>query len=114
MANLALARLDAGQLDDALRWARRAALVEPLVAHAHRTHGKVALAMHRDDEAFEAFARALALEPSPSNHYNLGLALLALHRPAEALPHFEAGLADPQVARASADALAEAHRRLGH
>jgi Tfp pilus assembly protein PilF len=69
--------------------------------------------MHRNDEALEAFSRALALEPTPANRYNLGLALLALHRPAEALPHFEAASADPQIARSAAEALAETRRQLG-
>jgi hypothetical protein len=98
-----------GLLDDALAWARRGATAAPTSAHAHRSHGKVALAAHHDDEALAAFTSAYELEPqSLGNRYNLALALLALHRVAEAVPHLEACLADPALADRARAALAEA------
>jgi tetratricopeptide (TPR) repeat protein len=108
MSNLAL--LEQGsQPDDALGWARRGAAAAPMSAHALRTLGKLALSAH-PEEALPAFELAYRLEPSPDNRYNLGLGYLALHRAAEAIPLFEACVADGKPdARAALD---EARRRL--
>ena len=107
MENLALLELDARHLDAALRWATRAASAAPLTASVQRAHGKVALAAGRANEAFAAFGVAHQLEPQNlANRYNLGLALIALHRPGEARPHLEACLADRELHDRAADALA--------
>jgi Flp pilus assembly protein TadD len=111
MTNLALLELDAGNLTTALEWATRAAAVAPFTASAQRAHGKVALAAGRFDEALRAFTAAYGLEPqNPGNRYNLGLALLALHRPVEARPHLESCLADPALRAKAAAALAQLPR----
>ena len=111
MSNLALLELPTDPTD-ALVWARRGALADPLHAPAHRSHGKVALAAQQPAEALAAFTRAYELEPGYlGNRYNLALALIALDRGAEARPHLIACLADPQLgeaARAQLAPLAEA------
>jgi hypothetical protein len=121
MANLALLELaDAEKpgaspslLADALDWARRGAAAAPTSAHAHRTHGKVALAAQHPDEALAAFTSAYELEPQNlGNRFNLALALLALHRPGEAIPHLEACAADPELAARASAALDDARRQL--
>jgi protein O-mannosyl-transferase len=98
MSNVGLLLLERGDLPEALRWARRGAEGTPMLAHAHRSHGKVALAARELAEAFAAFERAVVLEPSPTNRYNLGLALAQLGRHGEARLQFEACLGDPEIA----------------
>jgi tetratricopeptide (TPR) repeat protein len=118
MSNLALLELADSEakpalLDDALAWARRGAAAAPTSAHAHRTHGKVALAAQHPDEALAAFTSAYELEPQNlGNRFNLALALLALHRPADAIPHLEACAAEPGLAGRAAAALDDARRQL--
>jgi hypothetical protein len=99
MSNLALLLLDdPGKRDEALEWARRGVKLRPN-AHAERTLGKVALAMHRNAEALTAFEAAYALEPlNLANRFNLGLALVELGRTADARAQFEACLGDPAIA----------------
>jgi tetratricopeptide (TPR) repeat protein len=102
MSNLALLELAAGDVDDALTWARRGAAAGPLRAQAQRTHGKVALAAHAQEEALAAFTRAYALEPAYlGNRFNLALALIALGRGAEARPHLDACASDPALGAAA-------------
>jgi hypothetical protein len=107
MADLALLEVDdPAKLADALDWARRAVRAAPTSAHAHRTHGKVALASDHPDEAYEAFLRAYALEPTNlQNRFNLGLVLIKLGRRTEAEPHLQACLADPALASRAAELL---------
>ncbi|HEV7554693.1 MAG TPA: tetratricopeptide repeat protein, partial [Kofleriaceae bacterium] len=107
MADLALLEADdPATLADALEWARRGALVAVTSAHAHRTHGKLALATGNRGEALDAFTRAYALEPaSLQNRFNLGLVLTQLGRRAEAAPHLQACLGDPALADRAAELL---------
>ncbi|HEX3480676.1 MAG TPA: hypothetical protein VHT91_36915 [Kofleriaceae bacterium] len=106
MEDLALELLDAGRIDEAQGWAARAAAAAPFSASAQRAHGKIALAAGRPAEALAAFTAAYQLQPQKlSNRYNLGLALGALGRPAEARPHLEACLADPALHDRAAAAL---------
>jgi protein O-mannosyl-transferase len=108
-ANLALLLFDDRKLDEALAWARQAASEAPLYVNAQRAHGKVALELKHFDEALAAFERAYALEPGAlANRYNLGVTLVALGRGAEARPHLEACLADPQLAPGARAALEHA------
>src|SRR5439155_22228846 len=94
--NLALLWFEDGNQLDAYALARRAAASSPRYANGHRIAGKLALALGRADDALAAFTRAYDLEPFDlANRYNLGLALRALHRDAEARPPLEACLADP-------------------
>ncbi len=109
MANLAVFLLDDGNLDDALAWARRATVASPTYVNGFRILGKVALAAGRLDEALAAFTHAYAWEPDQrANRFNLALALIALHRAAEARPHLEACATD---LRFSAPARARCSRR---
>jgi tetratricopeptide (TPR) repeat protein len=98
MTNLALALSQDGNRATALEWARRAVAASPAYAHGHQILGKIALADGRNDEALAAFQQAMAFEPSNPNRFNLALALLALHRDAEARPLLDACAADPELA----------------
>ena len=99
MMNLGLLLLQAGELTEAFDWAQRGAVALPMHAPAQRALGKVALAVGRPGLALDAFERALRYEPTnPANRFNLALALVALHRPAEARPHLEACLGAPALA----------------
>ena len=104
MASLALLLLDDGKLADARSWAERAVAAAPSYVNGQRALGKVVLAANDPARALTAFTVAYELEPhNLANRYNLALALVALHRPAEARAHLEACLADPGfVARARA------------
>ena len=98
MSNLALLLLADHELPTALAWARRSVTIAPLYPAGQRALGKIALEAQLPGEALVAFQHAYALEPrSLANRFNLGLALLALHRDADARPHLEACLADPQL-----------------
>lgn len=114
MSNLALLLLEDHQLDEALRWARAAAASRPN-AHALRTVGKVALAAQHLDEALAAFEHAYLLEPgSCANRINLGLVLLALHRPAEVAPYVEVCTGDLKLGARARATLADAQAQAGH
>jgi tetratricopeptide (TPR) repeat protein len=98
MANLALMLAEGGDTANALGWAIRATETAPLYANGWRIAGKLALATD-PAQALRSFTRAYQLEPlALANRFNLALALLALHRPADARPHLEACLVDPQLA----------------
>lgn len=98
MANLALLLLRDGRLDEALVWARLSTLTHSGYVHGHRVRGKVALAAGKSEEALAAFAYVLQIEPdSAPNRMNVAMALIELRRPAEARPHLEACVGDPQV-----------------
>jgi protein O-mannosyl-transferase len=106
MENLALLLLEAGRTDEAQGWAARAAAAAPFTASAQRAHGKIALAGGRAADALAAFTAAYRLEPQNlGNRYNLALALIALHRGAEARAHLEACLADATLHDRAAAAL---------
>jgi Tfp pilus assembly protein PilF len=109
MSNLALILEGDGKLDEAYVWAQKAVATSPIYAHAQRTLGKIALERHDDAVAITAFERALDLEPTNlANQFNLGLALLEARRGAEAISHFEACAADPQVGARCRQAIATA------
>jgi len=97
MTDLAKWLLDAGKLDDALAYARRAVDQMPAYPAGQRMRGKVALAAGHPDEALAAFERAYALERSGANQLNLGLALMALGRSAEARRYLEPLETDPEL-----------------
>jgi tetratricopeptide (TPR) repeat protein len=111
MSNVALLALEDHDMPMAIEWGQRAAAARESV-HAQQIWGKVALAAHRYDEALAAFTTAVQLQPDHlAHHYNRGLALLALHRAAEAIPELEAAEADPALADAARAALIEARAR---
>lgn len=107
MANLAQLLLERGRRDEALAWGRRASTVGPMIVHTRRSHGMVALATKHAAEALEQFSRALALEPSATNRYNVALALIELGRRDEALPLLVACSADPRIGPRARARLAE-------
>jgi tetratricopeptide (TPR) repeat protein len=98
MANLAVMLAEDGDSSGALVWARKAVATAPLYTHGYRTLGKLALAAHQPDEAYAAFARAVTLEPTCTNRYNLSLALVALERFDDARVHLQACVDDPVLA----------------
>lgn len=109
MSNYALLLLEDRRLPEALGWARRGAAEMPMYAPANRALGRVAIAGAHPEEAASAFERAYELEPgSCVNRYNLALALIELHRGAEAREHLAPCLFDQAVgvpARAALGAL---------
>jgi tetratricopeptide (TPR) repeat protein len=110
MSNLALLLEEDGKRAEALELARRAAGI-PL-AHAHRVHGKVALASGLAQEAVDAFQRAYDLEPThPQNQYNLALALIATRRANDALEYLILCAKSPQTAAPCRAELARFKRR---
>lgn len=83
---------------EALHRAREVGRVAPGYAIGQRTHGKIALGQGHAEEARVAFQRALELDPrDPTNRFNLGLALLATGRAAEAYGHFVACSNAPDI-----------------
>jgi tetratricopeptide (TPR) repeat protein len=109
MCNLALLLQDRDP-DEARAWAERGAGTEPLLAHCHRTVGKLALAAGRAADALPAFEQARALEPTPANDFNLGLALTQLGRDADAIAPLERAARDPSLARQAEALLARIRR----
>ena len=116
MSNLALLRLEDGDVPEALAWAERGAVARPRYVHAQRTLGKVALAAGPAalPEARAAFERAFELEPgSCANGVNLGLVLVAQGQPAAAIPRFAACVRDRQLGARAASELARARALAG-
>lgn len=98
MTNLALMLADSAEPAAALAWARKAVAAAPLYTNGYRILGKIALAQHLPDEAYAAFSRAVALDPTSTNRYNVALALAALGRTAEARAELELAARDPALA----------------
>jgi tetratricopeptide (TPR) repeat protein len=111
MANLALAERAAGRRDEALRWARLGAERAPRIAHNRSVRGLAALDAGLPGEALAEFRAAHDLEPGAESRINLAIALLALGRPAEAIPHLEGAAADPAYGDRARLLLDEARRR---
>ncbi|HEY6039701.1 MAG TPA: hypothetical protein VIV58_35715 [Kofleriaceae bacterium] len=107
MANLANLLATAGQLRQALLWARLATMVAPGYANGFRILGKVArLIDQHSSESRGAFARAYDLEPAnPANRYNLGIALADAGDRDRARALLESCLGDRSVARLARIAL---------
>jgi tetratricopeptide (TPR) repeat protein len=113
MGNYAQLLLEAGKREEALTWGRRAAKAGPMMVHARRSHGMAALASGHTDEALQAFNAALVLDSSPTNKYNVALAMMELGQTSTAIPLFEACLQDPRIgplARAKLAAIRAAPR----
>ncbi|MEO8704840.1 MAG: hypothetical protein ABI867_32610 [Kofleriaceae bacterium] len=108
MSNLALMLLDAGAVAEALEWAARGSVAQPMYAPGFRTYGKVALAAKALPTALLAFERAYELEPhNLANRYNLGLVLVELDRRDDARVHFHACVDDPRVGELARAALSK-------
>jgi protein O-mannosyl-transferase len=97
--DLSLLLLEAGQIDEALAWAKKSADALPMHAPARRALGKVALNASQPQLALTEFEFALALEPKNlTNHFNVALALITVGRARDALPYLEASRRDPALA----------------
>jgi tetratricopeptide (TPR) repeat protein len=90
-STVAAARRDAASqavLRRNLEILRDAAAMDPADVRVPLARGSVLLLLGRLDEAIASYRAALELEPRPEIHLNLGRALAAAGRPAEAEPHF--------------------------
>jgi Flp pilus assembly protein TadD len=100
---IAAARRDAaGQalLRRNLEVLRAAAAMDPADVRVPLARGSVLLLLGRLDEAISSYRQALALEPRPEIHLNLGRALVAAGRRDEAERHFAlVREIDPRLAR---------------
>src|SRR2546430_7280437 len=84
----------AGQFTEAERLYRKVLAAEPRHVHALHLRGALAHATGRNEEAVALIRRAIALnEQVPDFHYNIGLALWALDRRAEASHHWSCAVA---------------------
>ena len=73
--NLALALVQLGRLEDAIRSYRRALEINPDFLDAHYSLGSVLMAQGNTKEAIAAFQQALGIEPDfTKEHNNLGSA----------------------------------------
>ena len=107
---LALAYLDLGEAENAVRTMTEMIAALPGQAAPHSNLGNVYLQLGRTDEAVKAYETALKLDPRYANgHYNLGNALEQLGRIDEAMGHYRTAaeinprLRAPQIAIARLD-----------
>ena len=84
-SNLAVAELRAGDAAASLRTAQRAAALDPRLPEARAAIGHALAALHRHEEALEAFHASLALRPAQAD------ALLGVARSCRALGEAESG-----------------------
>ena len=110
---LAVTAHDAGQLEEAEKLYRAILAVDP--AHADALHGLgvIAHAVGRGDIAEQLMRKALAQRPDPTFHNNLGLVLLALDRPHEALASIYRALEQRPAYPEACNALGNVQEKLG-
>lgn len=104
------------RLDDAAEAYRRALEINPRYADALNNLGQIHERKRQFERALELYRRALASQPTfRLARFNAGRMLVALGRPAEAIPEFER-LVPPRDAEAARYlfALSVAHIRSGH
>lgn len=89
-ANLALLLMRKKRAKEALKWAKEAAKIRPLLVHNQRTLGVVALANNELKVAQKALHKALQLQPNrPQNLINLGVLYQRLQEPDKAQAFFQ-------------------------
>jgi tetratricopeptide (TPR) repeat protein len=90
---MAIAHLEAGELEDAELLAREALSLAPDLAPAHTVLGAVALEVGQPEIALSELEQAIDLDAGygPA-HFYLGLAYKTLNQPAEAIGAFEEAL----------------------
>jgi tetratricopeptide (TPR) repeat protein len=104
----------AGRIDDALSWLKRAVKRRPPHAPAFYELGCLLSFLNRDDEAVEAFNRGLDVAPLlPQLSVQLGYALLRRKSHAEARIAFGRALANSAGAPEALFGLAKAHQAEG-
>jgi len=104
-----------GYLDEALEWARSARELDPVEVSGGDV-GYVLFNARRYEEAIHEFRSTVAVWPDDTNTlWMLGMALLAHHRPEEAIPVLKKAVSisdrDPGIVDVLARAYAEAGRR---
>ncbi len=107
-------RHQAGQIDEAERVYRQILLVAPLHADALHGLGVIAHQVGRDDLAADWIGQALAQRQDPTFHNNIGLVLLALGRPHEALAAIFRALERRPAYPEAFNALGNAQEQLGN
>jgi tetratricopeptide (TPR) repeat protein len=89
--NLGLALSDAGRVERAEQYLRRAAQLNPKDANIAVALGVALGRLHRYDEALDVLRAAVRqAEKNPWAHRNLGAILLQTGQTAEAIPHYQA------------------------
>lgn len=104
----------AGRIDDALSWLKRAVKRRPPHAQAFYEYGCLLSFLYRDDEAVEAFNRGLDVAPlMPQLSVRLGYVLLRHKRHAEAKTAFGRALANSAGSPEALFGLAKVHQAVG-
>jgi tetratricopeptide (TPR) repeat protein len=107
-ANLAVALLDLGRLDEAVASYQRALEIKSDYVDAHINLGNALRSLGRLDEAVTSYRSALVIDPGHAEvHNNLGLALRSLGRSDDAVASYREALANKPN-------YAEAHGNLGN
>jgi Flp pilus assembly protein TadD len=105
--DLGMQRQQAGQLQEAIQYYKRAVRLYPDLADGHANLGNTMVQLGRVREAVGQYEQALRIEPDFSKaHNDLAIALARLGRLPEAIDHWK------QVLRIEPDS-AEAHNNLG-
>jgi tetratricopeptide (TPR) repeat protein len=111
---LGIALRQAGRIEDALSWLKRAIKRRPPHAPAFYEFGCLLSFLNRDDEAVEAFNRGLDVAPlMPQLSVQLGYVLLWRKRYAEAKTAFGRALANSAGSPEALFGLAKAHQAVG-
>jgi tetratricopeptide (TPR) repeat protein len=104
----------AGRVEDALSWLKRAVKRRPPHAPAFYEFGCLLSFLNRDDEAFEAFNRGLDVAPlMPQLSVQLGYVLLRRKRYAQAKAAFARALNNSAGSPEALYGLAKAHQAVG-
>jgi predicted O-linked N-acetylglucosamine transferase (SPINDLY family) len=90
--NLGLLFQEVGDVEASVSWYRRALAINPAAPAALGNLANALTYLHRFDEAFALFQKAIALEPSPMLYSNFGNALARAGRLDEARAAFRAAL----------------------
>ena len=113
--NLGKALQDAGRFEESVDVNRRAAALHPLERRFPQHAGEALRKLRRFDEAVEAYRDALAIDPDYAlANGGLGVALLKIDRPAEALAFLERAIELSAALRGALyPSVARAHIMLG-
>jgi tetratricopeptide (TPR) repeat protein len=111
---LGIALRQAGRIEDALSWLKRAVKRRPPHAQAFYEFGCLLSFLNRDEEAVEAFNRGLDVAPlMPQLSVQLGYVLLRRKRYAEAKTAFGRALANAAGSAKALFGLAKVHQAVG-
>ena len=101
LSNLGVVLAEAGRLDEAIAYQRRALEIKPDYARAHNNLGIAYQVTGRLGQAVQHYRWSLEIDPrSAATHNNLGMALRDLGRRDEAIEHYRRALEiDPELDR---------------